>query len=218
MKRPAITFYLFLCSIFTFGQSHFLGISGGTSWTKITSNFDVSDFNFRNSISGGIVYEYQFKNNFQIGADLLYAQRGFKNKIQFTDEFGNPYIPITTIEQHYNYVSLPIKCGLRIGKRFSGFFNIGVVPSLLLKAEVTTSAIGNTPAQNNDISELVKKTDLAGLTEIGANFAINKEVLVFASFVYQNSLTTYYNNSINSKNRQWGMTLSIGAKRTFLDK
>jgi hypothetical protein len=88
--RKIIAFLSVLCTIPAFGQNHVIGLKGGINWTNVISDNFLSDNEYRNGFVSGLTYEYEFKRKFQIGLDLVYSQKGFKNDIIFTDETGNP--------------------------------------------------------------------------------------------------------------------------------
>ncbi len=72
------------------GQNHHVGVRGGPNISNINpSNFTIQH-EYRLGFSAGFSYEYLFKKHFWVGADFIYNQRGFTNKIIFTDDLGNP--------------------------------------------------------------------------------------------------------------------------------
>ena len=213
MKKFA-TVLLILCTISGFGQNHLIGMKGGHSWTNVISDHYFGDSDYRNGFTGGFTYEYKFNKKFHIGADLLYAQRGFSNDIVFTDDTGNPIGDKSTIDYNYDYLSLPIKGGFSIGNNFTGFLNLGVVPSLLIKAETITPTFENIDGEISDITDRVTAFDFGAMVEIGSSYKLKEQLLLFTSFAYQQSFTSLANEYYfaNDKVKHHGMTLSIGLK------
>lgn len=211
MKRAIIVVVL-ISSINAIGQNHFLGLKGGISWTNINSDNFLNDNKYRTGFSSGLTYNYRFAENFNIGAELLYDQKGFKNEIVFTDEEGNQIGEKGVSEFKYNYISFPIKVGFILGNRIAGFINLGIVPSFLINAET----IIPTPDDNIiiDNTDDVTKFDFAGLFEIGGTYKFNDRFLLLASIDYQGSFTTISNRDLfpNSNLKHYGMTLSFGLK------
>lgn len=202
-------------SIPTFGQNHFIGLQGGINWTNVNSSNFISDNNNRTGYNGGLTYQYFLNERFNLGIDLLYFQRGFTNDIVFTDEFGNPTGERATTTFDYDYLSIPLKGGIIIGDKFSGFVNLGIIPSILVNAKTTTPAIeGIQEEMANNVTDRVDQFDLAGLAEIGANYEINPNFLLSASFGYQHSFTSITNDDYfsNVEVRHYGMVLSFGLK------
>ena len=210
--KNAIIVLLVIFSVTAFGQNHFIGLKGGMSWTKIIMDKSLVDNKFRTGFSSGLTYSYRFLDNVTLGIDLLYAQKGFKNEIVFTNQHGNLIGTKGFVEFNYNYLSFPIKVGYIIGNTIEGFINLGIVPSFLMNAETKIP----TPDDNYTIdnTDEVTKFDFAGIIEIGGNYKINDRFLLFASFDYQGSFTTITNNDYfpKSKLKHHGMTLSLGLK------
>ena len=213
--RKTITFLILLFTIPVFGQNHFIGLKGGINWTNVISDNFLSNNDYRNGFVGGLTYEYDFKKKFHIGLDLVYSQKGFTNDIIFTDEYGNPTGEKATSEFNYDYLSFPIKGGLVLGNRISGFINLGLVPSLLIEAKTIEPAIkGITGKKTYDVTDKVTKFDFGGLIEIGGSYKFKERFFLFTSFAYQQSFTTITNEDYfsNGKAKHYGMTLSIGLK------
>ena len=212
--RKIITVLILILTIPVFGQNHFIGLKGGINWTNVISDNFLSDNNYRNGFTSGLTYEYQFKQRFHFGFDLVYSKKGFKNDIVFTDETGNPIGEKATSDFNYDYLSLPIKGGFSIGNNFAGFLNIGVIPSLLINAETIIPTFDNIDGETFDVTDLVTKFDLGGLIEIGGSYKLKERFLLFTSFIYQQSFTTITNSDYfsNGKAKHYGMTLSIGIK------
>lgn len=213
MKKLA-TVLIILFTIPVFGQNHLIGMKGGISWTNVISDNYFSDNDYRNGFAGGLTYEYEFNKKYHIGADLLYAQKGFANDILFVDENGNPLGEKSTSDFNYNYLSLPIKGGFSIGNNLVGFLNIGVVPSLLIKAETITPTFENIDGETFDVTDKVTEFDFGAMAEIGASYKLKEQFLLFTSFAYQHSFTSIANENYfaDGKVNHHGMTWSIGLK------
>ena len=134
MKSILFPILLFL-TFSSFAQNHLIGIKGGACWTNISSNDSDINSYFRTGYTFGLSYENRFKENFLLGADLMYLQRGAKVDAFSLDEVGR--VIQTSIEGKneyiYEFIAFPIKGGYIIGDRISGFANIGIVPSYFLK-------------------------------------------------------------------------------------
>ena len=193
--------FLFILTISTLkvaGQNHLIGVKGGVNSTNITSSNFLSQNDSRTGLTAGLTYEFLIKKHFSIGADLIYNQRGFTNDIVFTDNLGNPTGEKYTTKFNYDYVSLPIKTGFKIGNKIFGFTNIGVIPSLLVDAKTilpTFNTDGNvTGNETFDVTSRVTKFDFASLAEIGGGYKCKDRYWLFTSFAYQYSFTTITNS------------------------
>jgi hypothetical protein len=212
MKR-ILTVLTIVLSIPAFGQNHFIGLKGGINWTNVNSSNFMSNNDNRTGFNSGLTYQYFLNERFSIGIDLLYFQRGFTNGNVFTDQLGNLNEERATSTFDYDYLSIPLKAGIMIGDKFSGFANLGIVPSILVEAITTTPVIeGVQEETTNNVTDKVSKFDFAGLAEIGANYKINPNFLLSASFGYQHSFTRISNEDYfsNSEIRHYGMILSFG--------
>ncbi len=215
MRKIIITILTIVFSIPVFGQNHFFGLKGGMSWTNVNSTNFISNNDNRTGFNGGLTYEYHLNTKFNLGMDLLYVQKGFTNDIVFTDDTGNPTGEKATSEFNYDYLSFPIKGGLVIGDRISGFINLGLVPSVLIDAKTIEPAIeGIMDKTTYDVTDKVTGFDLGGLIEIGGNYKLKERFLIFTSVAFQHSFTGITNENYfsNGKARHYGMTLSIGLK------
>jgi len=91
MKTAKNVFLLLftLATLTVNGQNHLIGVTGSVNWTNVTANNNfASDLNYRTGFAAGFSYDYIFKKNFIIGADILYNQRGFTT-ITNSDYFAN---------------------------------------------------------------------------------------------------------------------------------
>jgi len=209
---------LMIYSISAFGQTHFLGIKGGINWSNVDTDVSIySNRDNRIGFSGGLTYEYHFKKPYFVaGADLLYAQKGFRIEKYFPNEGENVGGNLEIIN-NYNYLSLPLKGGVVIGEKITGFVMLGLVPSRVIKAESILSlqfSDGRKDEINTDIIDKVTKIDFAGLAEIGGSILIGGRLFIITSLVYQRSFTTITNSNYipNNEVRHYNTTLSIGLK------
>jgi len=200
------------------GQVHSIGIQFGSNLTNMKGDDSFKDSKFRNGIIGGFNYEHLFKDNFSLGADLLYSQQGFKDYMTFTDVNGSIIGGREEIKFYYDYLVLPIKFGYSIGHKLKGFAKVGVCPSILLKAETTLPKVdseGNLIGYEAfDVKDYVSKFDLGGLIELGADYGILDNLTLFTSASFRQSLTTFSNSLYfsESKMRHYGFALSLGLK------
>ena len=175
--RKIIAVLTIVISIPTFGQNHYIGLKGGINRTNINSTNFLSNRNKIDNgtgINAGITYEYSFNKRFNLGMDLLFLQKGFRTEFIITEEDGFRYLIGGKIDSEYDfdYFSFPIKGGVSIGNKFSGFVNIGIIPSILNKATVTSrlidpvftsSGIGYEEETTKDQTDLVTRFDFSGL-------------------------------------------------------
>ena len=216
------TIFLLLLTFVTFtvnGQNHLLGVKGGVNWTKVTSsdNFD-NNTNYRTGFAVGLSYDYIFKRNFTLGADILYNQRGLTSDDIFRDEHGNPTGQKEIMTFNYDYLTIPIRVGYHYGNIFYAFTNIGLTPAVLLDAQISIPEIRINetafPSERHNVTDRVNKFDVGGIIEIGGGYKFKDRFWLYTSFSYQRSLTTITNPDYfaNSKIRHNGMAINVGLK------
>jgi hypothetical protein len=211
--KNIITAFIFLTTLPMYGQTHFIGIKGGINWNNVNTVSSIYPTKFRNAFTAGMSYEYKFKTNFNIELEVLYTQRGFTNEALFTDQFGNPIGNNTSIGYHYDYIALPIKGGYSIGNNLKGFINLGVVPALIVDANlIFPELIGG--GNKHDITKDVTAFDLGGLIELGANYKLKENYFLFTSIGLQKSFTSLTNDHFfpTYESKLYGVTLSAGLK------
>jgi hypothetical protein len=218
-KVPFILFIAF--SINTFGQKHAIGIQGGLNLTHLTAKESFDDIGFRTGFKGGLAYELKFRDRYQFGAGLLYSQQGFTDKFIFMDDFGNVTGESENFEYNYDYLKLPLKLGYEIGGKLKLVPRVGLVPSILIQAEVFLpifdsewNIIGKETIKTTD---KVSKFDFAGLLELGFDYGLSEKLWLCSSVAYERSITTFSNADYfaGNKMRHYGFSLSVGLKRSL---
>ncbi|WP_123776025.1 outer membrane beta-barrel protein [Brumimicrobium aurantiacum] len=212
------TILVLLFALPVLGQNHHVGLKGGVNWTNVRAKNSFENTKYKIGYTAGLSYQYQLKNNYHFGLDFIYAQKGFDDIIVFTDDFGNSTGTKYTSEFDYNYFSIPLKAGFSVGNKLSSFMNIGIVPSWL------TSAVYRSPANKSswegvvlDVTDEVTKFDLGGLVEIGGSYTLFDQYIMYTTFGYQHSFTSFTNENYfnNTEVRHYGFGFSIGLKYVF---
>ena len=221
MKKYFIISLLVL-SVSLYSQNQFIGAKGGLSFTSV-SGFLSDASSRRMSYTLGMSYEYQMNNNFLLGADLLYQQKGYSDYLLFADENGIPQ-GSGRLNYSFNYLSLPIKAGYIYGNKFSGFAYLGFVPAFLTDAYYQASDTEGVLDDSSEISRIsakdyTAKFELSGLAEIGANYQMSHRFLLTTAFTALYGLThiTNYGNSENTM-RNMGIFLTFGVKYALSQK
>lgn len=101
-----------------FPKEHSLGVTGGVVLSKMSFRPETILQDFRMGPTFGIVYRYIEEKYFGIQAELLFTQRGWKDKLE---DYPDLYF-----ERSLNYVELPIMSHIFFGNnRVRGFVNLG---------------------------------------------------------------------------------------------
>ena len=217
MKKIAFLVFLVGFSIKTFSQTQFIGLQGGVNFSNASSVLYFDGSKNKLGLTGGIGYELMLKN-YIITTGLLYNQFGFIKRILFAYENGNIFEINSDFEYNYDYLSIPLKLGYSIGKKFRIVPMLGIQPSFLVKAgtirpklDINNQKIG---FRTVNVKEYVSKFDLAGLLEIELNYSINSHIDIFTSCDYKYSFTTFSNDNYFSecKLKHYAYAFSVGMK------
>lgn len=119
-----------------------------------------------------------------MGADLLYAQKGFTHETPMSTDQGVD-LGEKTSRYNYDYLTIPIKAGYKMGGRLKGSANVGFVPSILIKNEIIFPTADNNPIKYT--TKEVNLFDFAGLVELMAEYELNTNLILFTSLSYQQS-------------------------------
>lgn len=203
------------------GQNSLIGVKGGISWTGQTSYYFHNEEKFRTGLAVGLTYDYTFKKYFSAGADIIYNQRGFSLDWPLVDNQGNYIGRDMTYNYNYDYITLPLKAGFNYGKKFYGFINLGVTPSVLVSAKVKNpifieenGALVPTHYVKTNVFQDMKKFDIGGFAEIGAGYKIKERYWLYSSVSYQHSFTSFSNKNYwgKTKMRYYGVNVNLGVK------
>ncbi|MFD1550659.1 porin family protein [Putridiphycobacter roseus] len=206
--RKIITVLTMMALIPCYGQNHFVGLKGGIGTTNINPSF-LSDTENRIGFNYGLTYDYQLNKKFNIGVEFLYFQKGFSNEIIFTDALGKPTFS-SSIKTNLDYFAMPLKGGFLFGNKITGFVNLGIIPALLLEAKsIIPATEGLTEESTSYDIDYIRKVELGGLIEVGANYKIASNFLLSTACGFHHSITSIIEGS-NSRN--YGIVLSIGLK------
>lgn len=198
-------------------QNHMIGLKVGSNNTDISTSQFLMDHNPKSGWLAGFTYDYHFLEQFYFGAALMYDQRGFTNDIIFTDNTGTEYERYTA-DFEYNYLSLPISAGFNFGNKLYGFVEIAAVPSFLLDANYIFPAFNSKGEligeEVIDAGTDVNTFDFAGKGEFGLGYKIKQKFYLYASFAYQQSITTTYESQyfMSDDMKHYGTAMSIGLK------
>lgn len=196
------------------GQNQYIGFKTGLNLNNISSENFMDDTGNRTGLTFGFIYELELKNQILLGADFLYSQKGFTNDISFTSDNGT-IIGEETSKYNYDYLSIPIKVGIKRGKKISASISTGIVPSVLIKDEFISPMLKDLMDTYglNETSK-INRFDIAGLVEINGNYNLNNKFVLFASVSYQRSFTSITNSEYlpGSKVLHLGGTASVGIK------
>jgi hypothetical protein len=213
--KITIQFLLVLSTFPAVGQNHYIGTKFGLNVTNVhLSNFTIDNEN-RIGFIGGLTYEYKFNSKLSFETDFLYSQKGFTKDLFFTYNTGTLTGEKTTTYFNYDYLSIPVKIGFGFGNKVSGFSKLGIVPSILINAKTIEGKIdGISDEHTYNLTEQVRRFDFSGLVEVGCNFKIHEQFLIFSSLAYQQSFTTITNDDYfsDSKIKHYGISVFVGLK------
>uniref|UniRef100_UPI00359449A3 outer membrane beta-barrel protein n=1 Tax=Aquiflexum sp. TaxID=1872584 RepID=UPI00359449A3 len=88
--KYSILIILIITSIEVQAQNRLLGVKFGPSIMDISPNNFNPNKDPRSGAAVGLGYEVLLKDDFSIGAEAIYNQRGFIDNFMVVDGFGNP--------------------------------------------------------------------------------------------------------------------------------
>ncbi|MBL3657637.1 outer membrane beta-barrel protein [Fulvivirga sediminis] len=140
---------------------------------------------------------------FYIGTGLGFIQNGDKYDFFMTNENGEA-VGVEKVKQEFNYVNLPIYFGIKYGKNFYFFTDIGVLPAVLIQSEVKSDL----QQWNTNLYDQVDKFDVSGKIRIGVGKHFSDKISSDLNIGYQKSLKRIDLNS--DKLRHVGFLINIG--------
>lgn len=192
-------------------QVHLISVKNGINITNATSI--QADYRFGNNY--GFLYEVLFNDKYSISVDLFYNQRGYKDKLSFTNVDGKLQ-PTAVIYSYSDYLSFPVKIGYSTGDNLKKFINLGVNPSLLLDSQSSSPVLdtdGNiTSTINYDSRNSISNFDIGGLIEVGLSYNVVERINLFSSVMYSQSFNSFIKNAVNQNIRHSCFSLSLGVK------
>ena len=201
---------LILFSVNVFSQIHSIGIESGINLSNQTGDV-FNNSNYRLVIIEGFCYEFLFRNNYTLGMDMIYSQKGFIDKSTLN---GNAIEAQKDIKFNYNYLSLPVKIGYTKGQKLIGFLKMGLCPSILLSAGPSIDIFDEYGNLMINLKNDVSKFDLEGSVEIGAGYVFVNHIELFSSVSYYMGLTTFTNSEYlkDGNLRYYGFSMVAGLK------
>lgn len=217
MKKIFIALLL-LFSISSFAQNHYLGAQFGLSSSSLYGKHIDDNAGFIKTFSTGLTYDYKMKNGVLLGSGLLYERKGFQNwfntlGMDYNSAYGFPGSIV-----NYNYLGLPLKVGYQIGRKWTGYFYLGLVPAYLLDAnyKLGKQAGPFAPVEvKYDITDEVNRFELSGLFELGSAYKLNDKWVLFLNASYLLGLTPVdkdYKDYEDSTPKNHRFNVSLGVK------
>jgi hypothetical protein len=139
-----------------------IGIEGSIGVASLRGNEFLESHGLRLGYSGGIIFQYNFKNTLALKSGVYYERKGSSYDFGATDPSGNVVGTITGRE-NFDYVEIPMLLRATFGKKLNGFANAGPFVGFLLKQTNSTDSYNIFPASNSDNTENFKKVE-AGLS------------------------------------------------------
>jgi hypothetical protein len=101
-------------------QQYFIGtrLDYNRTWVE-TQNEYTTSYNGTRKILPTLLFNIKWENNFFFETGLSYNSKSYTT-------FSK------SEKMNLNYLSIPLKVGMSIGKKWNGFLNAGIVPSILL--------------------------------------------------------------------------------------
>ena len=217
-------FLLFLFSILTFSiyaQSNSIGVFGGlnvsnanVSVTKTENPDGNIGFNRKSLIGfvGGLKYQRVFNIPFVLDVEMIMNQLGYQ--VHYDKIEPNEHVVVVNqVDKEiirYNYISIPILFGYKVGDVLSVTPKIGFQSSYLING-VSMSNTGN-----NDMDlKHHNRFDLAGVVELELGYMLYENWGVFACCDGMYSFTNYMKTKNDDLWRHYLFSTFCGVKYSF---
>lgn len=222
IKKIVLFSFITLSVLHLSAQSNKISIQGGVTGTSFSSS-PMSEQKLKFGDTYYLGYERETESKLLLSVGVSYISMG--TRITNTGIDGLVVVEdLNLIEFEntldFNYISIPLKVGKRIGDDFFGFGYLGVSNRFLLTAiedrprfDSNLEIIGR---QKEDITKDVKRFDFAGLISLGFGKKFsNHEVFLSGSFTF--SATSFEtDNFLTGLNpRNYGGILKIGYNYRF---
>jgi len=224
MEKHLVTIFLIGVVCSSYAQSHTFGLFTGINFSNVSAKEVFDEEKYRQSYVGGIKYDFNISDKYQLGTDLIYSLQGFVSEVNFTDETGNPTGQKGIYEFTYDYLTLPLKVGLIIGDKVKIVPKIGIQPSLLASAKTKEPILNDDlvtiGTKTFDVTDRVSNFDLAGLVELELNYEFYKNLNIFSCITAKYSFTPLSNSDYfnDFKMRHKVYFISIGLKYSIKNK
>jgi hypothetical protein len=219
--RKTLLLLLFLTSLSSKSQTHWLGFEGGYVMSRY---FPVGGLTGKTSIGHsykfGLNYEMVFRKKYFFGADFLFANKKAVNDYESLHPTDTNVFYSGWVNQQFNlnYLSFPIKGGFYFGNGVQFRLGFALIPSFLVDAKYKANYEGGQYTilgAKETITKTTPKFDCSAQIELGLTVPISQHKF-FMNVGYCNSLIPFsYKGGINGfyvdhKNLMRGLFIDIG--------
>ncbi len=219
IKEFALLF-LAIVSLKLYAQNNYIGIYSGINLSTINrGNLAFKDPIAIISYAGGLSFEHAFKRHFLFTTGISYNRFGFKQQFDFTDNFANP-VGQFPMNFYYDYLSLPITLGYKMGDKMFISINAGLSPSYLIDAKHVFELPSQVYAYNGINTETTNYTsslnrfDLGGILTVGCGLKFKNRYIINSDVSYRHSFPSISNSKYFSHDeiKNFGLSISVGLK------
>jgi hypothetical protein len=193
-----------------------MSIQGGVTSTSFNSSV-ISNQELKLGDIYYLGFERETESKLLLSVGVSYTSMGSNIIGEIIDSLS---VTEFTSTLDFNYISIPLRVGKKIGDNFFGFGYLGVSNRFLLTAiedrPMFNSNLEITGRQKEDITNDVKRFDFAGLVDLGFGKKFsNHEVFLSCSLTL--SATSFSTDSffVGSKPRNYGGFWKIGYNYCF---
>lgn len=197
-------------------QTNKMSIQGGATITSFNSSV-ISNQELKFGDIYYLGFERETTSNLLLSVGVSYTSMGSNMIGEAIDSLS---VTEFTSAFDFNYISIPLRVGKKIGDNFFGFGYLGVSNRFLVSAiedsPMINSKLEITGRQEEKITKDVKRFDFAGLLDLGFGKKFsNHELFLSCSLTF--SATSFSTDSFfaGSKPRNFGSFLKIGYNYCF---
>ena len=218
--KELIVLLLIIISLKLFAQNNYIGVYSGINLSTINrGNLAFKDPSAIISYAGGLSFEHSIKRHFLFNTGISYNRFGFKQQYDLTDNFGNP-LGLVPLCFYYDYLSVPITMGYKMGDKMFVSINAGVTPSYLIDAKHVLETPSNFYAYNGvrtettNVSSRINRFDLGGILTVGCGLKFKNRHIIYSDVSYRQDFSSLNNSKYfpDEEIKNFSLSISLGLK------
>lgn len=190
VKFIAVCLFSLACSHLQAQKTKFqIGIEMGPSLSRLYGNDIVAQHGaFLPNFTGGVFVQKALNSSFSWRTGLQYDRKGATTVVQHMDAIGSP-LGNLTIQNRFNYVTMPILFQAQFGKKISYFFNVGPYVSYLISQNEITQGIQKLYSKLSYIQNY-HRFDVGASTGVGLRIPVKAKAVL--GLEIRNNLGLYH--------------------------
>lgn len=178
MKTFFTAIFTIIIALSTLAQEQkiYIGVDAGPSLTTLR-NKSNNGIKSKTGFAAGASFEYLFSQSLGIKSGLLFEQKGAKDELLLTDEYGN-YLETNEVTIDYNYLILPLLFAYHTPGKTGFYANAGPYFGFLLSNIVYYEDTDQISGRKDDFTSETNAVDFGLSFGIGVNVGLSENLLL----------------------------------------